>query len=153
MNFPGEIIILLANLPRPQYSEVRRSRVSLIKISGDPSWTFFFTKSCGTSYNARYNMLNRGVLDPWRWELYAEKRKIFKKPCTCREIDIFNCFGAVFYEGSMEMVWLENANILSAISISGRLWTRRGNFLKKCKRLITDYVLFGQLASRNVRWI
>jgi hypothetical protein len=35
----------------------------------------------------------------------------------------------------MEGVRLKNANLLSAISISGRLVTRRGNFLKKCKGL------------------
>jgi hypothetical protein len=42
---------------------------------------------------------------------------------------------------------------LSEISISGRLVTRRGNFLKKCKGLTTYYALFGQLASRRVRRI
>jgi hypothetical protein len=42
---------------------------------------------------------------------------------------------------------MENANLLSAISISGRLFARRGNFLKKCKGLITYYALIGQLAS------
>ena len=31
----------------------------------------------------------------------------------------------------MEGVWLENANLLSAISVSGRLVIRRSNFLKK----------------------
>jgi len=53
----------------------------------------------------------------------------------------------------MEGVWMENANLLSAISISGQLFTRRGNFLKKRKGLITYYALFGQLASRRVRRI
>jgi hypothetical protein len=80
-------------------------------------------------------------------------RNFFKKPCAFREIDIFTCFGAVLYEGSMEGVRLENANLLSAISIYGRLFERRGNFLKKCKGLTTYYALFGQLASRRVRWI
>jgi hypothetical protein len=49
-----------------------------------------------------------------------------------REIDIFTCFAAILYEGSMEGVWLENANLLSAISVSGWLFARRGNFLNKC---------------------
>jgi hypothetical protein len=40
---------------------------------------------------------------------------------------------------------MENANLLSEISASGRLVARRGNFLKKCKGLITYYALFGQL--------
>ena len=80
-------------------------------------------------------------------------RNIFKKPCTFWEIDIFTCFGAVLYEGSMEGVWLENADLWSTISISGRLVTGRGNFLKKRKGLITYYSLFGQLASRRVRRI
>jgi hypothetical protein len=52
---------------------------------------------------------------------------------------------------------MENANLLSATSISGRLFTRRGNFLKKREGLITYYhdyyALFGQLASRRVRRI
>ena len=80
-------------------------------------------------------------------------RNFFKKPCTFWEIDIFTCFGPVLYEGSMEEVWLENANLLSEISISGRLVTRRRNFLKKCMGLTTYYALFGQLASRRVRRI
>jgi hypothetical protein len=57
------------------------------------------------------------------------------------------------YDGSMEGVWLENADLLSAISVSGRLFARRSNFLKKCKGLTTYYALFGQLASRRVRRI
>jgi hypothetical protein len=48
---------------------------------------------------------------------------------------------------------MENANLLSAISVRGRLLTRRSNFLKKRKRLITFYALIGQLASRRVRRI
>ena len=80
-------------------------------------------------------------------------RNIFKKPCAIGEIDIFTCFGPVLYEGSMEEVWLENANLLSEISISGRLVTRRGNFLQSHITLVTYYALFGQLASRRVRRI
>ena len=78
-------------------------------------------------------------------------RNIFQNPSTFREIAIFTCFWVVLYEGSMEGVWLGNANLLSAISVSGRLFARRGKFLKKCKGLITYYALFGQLASRRVR--
>jgi hypothetical protein len=48
---------------------------------------------------------------------------------------------------------MENVDLLSAISISGLLFTRRGNFLNKRRGLITDYALFGQLASRRVRRI
>ena len=80
-------------------------------------------------------------------------RNIFKKPRTFWEIDIFTCFGPVLYEGSMEEVWLENANLLSEISISGRLVTRRSNFLQSHITLVTYYALFGQLASRRVRRI
>jgi hypothetical protein len=76
-----------------------------------------------------------------------------KKPCAIGEIDIFTCFGPVLYEGSMEEVRLENANLLSAISISGRLVTRRSNFLQSHITLITYYALFGQLASRHVHRI
>jgi hypothetical protein len=46
---------------------------------------------------------------------------------------------------------MENANILSAISISGRLFTRHSNFLQSHITLITYYARFGQLASRRVR--
>ena len=74
-------------------------------------------------------------------------------PCTFREIAIFTCFWVVLYKGSMEGVWLGNANLLPAISVSGRLFARRGNFLKKRKGLTTYYALFGQLASRRVRRI
>jgi hypothetical protein len=55
-------------------------------------------------------------------------RNFFKKPCAIGGMDIFTCFGPVLYEGSMEEVCLENANLLSEISISGRLVTRRGKF-------------------------
>jgi hypothetical protein len=79
--------------------------------------------------------------------------EISQKPCTFWEIDIFTCFWAVLYWGSMEGVWLENANLLVAISISGRLFARRGNFLTKCKGLTTYEALFGQLVSRRVRQI
>jgi hypothetical protein len=48
---------------------------------------------------------------------------------------------------------MENANLLSAISISGRLFTRRSNFLQSHIPLITYYALFGQLASWRVRRI
>ena len=76
-------------------------------------------------------------------------RNFFEKPCAIGEILIFTCFGPVLYEGSMEGVWLENADLWSTISISGRLVTRRGNFLQSHIRLITYYSLFGQLASRR----
>jgi hypothetical protein len=76
-----------------------------------------------------------------------------KKPCAFWEIDIFTYVGAVLYEGSREGVWQENANLLSEISVSGRLVALRGNFLKKRKGLTTYYALFGQLASRRVRRI
>ena len=46
---------------------------------------------------------------------------------------------------------MENADLLSAISISGRLLTRQGNFLEKPKELITYYALFGDLASRRFK--
>jgi hypothetical protein len=49
----------------------------------------------------------------------------------------------------MEGVGLKNTNLLSAISVSGRLLTRRSNFLKKRMGLITFYALIGQLASRR----
>jgi hypothetical protein len=45
---------------------------------------------------------------------------------------------------------MKNANLLSAISISGLLVTRRSNFLKSHITLMTYYALFGQLASRRV---
>jgi hypothetical protein len=48
---------------------------------------------------------------------------------------------------------MENANLLSAISVCGRLLTRRSNFLKKREGLITFHALIGQLASRRVRRI
>jgi hypothetical protein len=48
---------------------------------------------------------------------------------------------------------MKNANLLSAISVCGRLLARRSNFLQKRKGLITFYALFGQLASRRVRQI
>ena len=48
---------------------------------------------------------------------------------------------------------MENANLLSAIPVSGRLFTRRSNFPDFHKRLITDYALIGQLPSRRVRRI
>ena len=48
---------------------------------------------------------------------------------------------------------MENSNLLSAISISGRLFTRLGNFLEKRKGLISYYGLFRELASRCVRRI
>ena len=107
--------------------------VSSIKISGDQSWFF----------------LHSPTLDD---ESFMTHGKYFQKPYTFREIDIFICFGSVLLEGSMG-VWLENANLLSAISVSGRLFARRGNFLKKRKGLTTYYALFGQLASRRVRRI
>jgi hypothetical protein len=40
---------------------------------------------------------------------------------------------------------------LSAIPVSGQLFTRPGNFLNFHERLITYYGLIGQLASRRVR--
>jgi hypothetical protein len=48
---------------------------------------------------------------------------------------------------------MKNANFLSAISISGRLFTRRSKFLQSHVTLIAYYVFFGQLASRRVRRI
>jgi hypothetical protein len=36
---------------------------------------------------------------------------------------------------------MENADLLSAILVSGRPFARRGNFLKKRKGLITYYAL------------
>jgi hypothetical protein len=42
---------------------------------------------------------------------------------------------------------------LSAISVSGRLVTRRGHILKKRKGLTSSYALIGQLASRPIRRI
>jgi hypothetical protein len=48
---------------------------------------------------------------------------------------------------------MENADLLSAISIFGRLVTRRRNFLESHITWITYYALFGQLASRRVRRI
>jgi hypothetical protein len=52
-----------------------------------------------------------------------------EKPCGKWEIDILGCLGMILYEGYMEGVWMENANLLSAIPVSGRLFTRRSNFL------------------------
>ena len=48
---------------------------------------------------------------------------------------------------------MENADVLSAIPVSGRLFTRRSNFLNFHERLITCYALIGQLASRRGRRI
>jgi hypothetical protein len=48
---------------------------------------------------------------------------------------------------------MENADLLSTISISGQLFTRRSNFLQSHITLITYYALFGQLASRYVHRI
>jgi hypothetical protein len=68
-------------------------------------------------------------------------RNIFKKRCAIGEIDIFPSFGPILYEGSMGGGMRENADLLSAISISGRLVTRRSNFLQSHITLITDYAL------------
>jgi hypothetical protein len=46
-----------------------------------------------------------------------------------------------------------NANLLSAIPVSGRLFTRHSSILNFHERLITYYALIGQLASRRVRRI
>ena len=118
-----------------------------IRISGDPSWIFFSMKTCGSWYN----MLNRGVLEAWRWALPAACG-IFSKTLALFEIStllaVFGrfCMGVLWRGFDWKMpIFSPWSGILAGCS------ARRGNFLKKCKGLITYNGLFGQLASRRVR--